>query len=56
MGKLFIKHSMNKTKKELYQAPTLTPVPLDQGLSILFTFSVQGEVDDIIDNGEVWED
>ena len=37
---------MNKIQKELYQAPELTKIELNH-LSILLSFSVEGEIDPI---------
>lgn len=38
---------MNKTQKELYQAPELSKIELNDNLSILLSFSVEGEIDPI---------
>ena len=47
--------NMNKIQKELYQAPELTKFELDNELSILLTFSIEGSADSIeggIDDGD----
>lgn len=38
---------MNKIQKEIYQAPELSKIELNNDLSILLTFSVDGEVEPI---------
>lgn len=38
---------MNKIQKELYQAPELNAVELNHDLSILLSFSIEGNVDPI---------
>ena len=38
---------MNKIQKEIYQAPELSKIELNNDLSILLTFSVNGEVEPI---------
>ena len=36
---------MNKIQKEIYQSPSFTKLELNHDLSILLSFSVDGEVD-----------
>lgn len=38
---------MNKIQKEIYQAPELSKIELNNGLSVLLNFSVDGDVDPI---------
>lgn len=38
---------MNKIQKELYQAPELSTIDLNNDLSILLSFSVDGSIDPI---------
>lgn len=35
---------MNKIQKEVYQAPELSKIELNNGLSVLLNFSVDGDV------------
>ena len=42
---------MNKIQKELYQAPELNALELNHDLSILLSFSIEGNVDPI-ESGE----
>lgn len=39
-------------EKELYEAPQISKLVLNNDLSLLLTFSVEGNVDDIEDGGE----
>lgn len=38
---------MNKIQKEVYQAPEFSKIELNNDLSILLTFSVDGDIDPI---------
>lgn len=42
---------MNKIQKELYQAPELNAIELNHDLSILLSFSIEGNVEPI-DEGD----
>lgn len=43
---------MKHLEKELYEAPQISKLVLNNDLSLLITFSVEGNVDDIEDGGE----
>ena len=43
---------MKHLEKELYEAPQIDKLVLNNDLSLLITFSVEGNVDDIEDGGE----
>ena len=43
---------MKHLEKELYEAPQISKLMLNNDLSLLITFSVEGNVDDIEDGGE----
>ena len=47
-----INKMMKHLEKELYEAPQISKLVLNNDLSLLITFSVEGNVDDIEDGGE----
>lgn len=40
---------MNKIQKELYQAPEFSEIDLSNDLSVLLSFSIEGDIDPIVE-------